>query len=130
MEPKQPDLTVLNLGAGVQSTCLYLMAVNGETKSRPDVAIFADTEWEPPEVYQHLERLKRHGNIPIHIVSRGNLRDDMLKQLDKWRNNKGKWGHVGQPPFFVKVSDEESEAKGMPPDRGGTLWRECTLEYR
>ena len=38
----------LSLGAGVQSTVLALMAERGDHGlSKPDVAIFADTGWEP-----------------------------------------------------------------------------------
>jgi hypothetical protein len=36
---------ILNLGAGVQSTCLYLMSMAGEPPR--DYAIFADTGEEP-----------------------------------------------------------------------------------
>jgi len=46
----------LSLGAGVQSTVLALMAERGEYGlPKPDVAVFADTGWEPPEVYEHLD---------------------------------------------------------------------------
>src|SRR5205814_10359044 len=40
---------ILSLGAGVQSTALALMAVQGELPGfrRPVAAIFADTGWEP-----------------------------------------------------------------------------------
>lgn len=36
-------LTVLSLGAGVQSTALALMAAKGRITPMPDCAIFADT---------------------------------------------------------------------------------------
>jgi len=57
---------VLNLGAGVQSTTLYLMSMSGEV--RPfDVAIFADTGEEPQAVYKHLEWLQSlKGSQPRH----------------------------------------------------------------
>ena len=48
----------LSLGAGVQSTVLALMAERGEYGlPKPDVAVFADTGWEPPSVYEHLDWL-------------------------------------------------------------------------
>ena len=50
------ELTILSLGAGVQSTCLALMAAKGEVTPMPDAAIFADTH-EPKEVYEHLDWL-------------------------------------------------------------------------
>lgn len=40
---------VLNLGAGTQSSVIYLMMCRGELPPA-DVAIFADTQWEPKEV--------------------------------------------------------------------------------
>ena len=43
---------ILNLGAGVQSTALYLMAIDGEVQ-KFDYAIFADTQDEPADVYKH-----------------------------------------------------------------------------
>lgn len=73
-------ITVLSLGAGVQSTTLALMAVEG-VLPKPDAAIFADTGWEPKRVYDHLNRLGKaldEAGIPLHRVSRGNLRDDVL----------------------------------------------------
>ena len=45
---------ILNLGAGVQSTALYLMSLDGEVQ-KFDAAIFADTQEEPEDVYRHLE---------------------------------------------------------------------------
>jgi hypothetical protein len=45
---------ILNLGAGIQSTTLYLMDMDGELEYNFDYAIFADTGDEPHEVYKHL----------------------------------------------------------------------------
>lgn len=70
---------VLALGAGVQSSTLALMAVGGE--ERFDAAIFADTQWEPPAVYRHLEwlTLQLAGvGIPVYRETRGSLRADAL----------------------------------------------------
>ena len=51
-------LRVLSLGAGVQSACLALMADTGMMEPPPDLAIFADTSWEPPHIYTHLNWLE------------------------------------------------------------------------
>lgn len=58
MTTPQPDrpLRVLSLGAGVQSTTVLLMSLAGEIEPF-DVAVFADTQAEPAEVYTHLEKL-------------------------------------------------------------------------
>src|SRR5690606_33579649 len=58
-EARTPDLRVISLGAGVQSTTLILMAARGEFDVMPDCAIFADTQWEPKAVYEHLDWLER-----------------------------------------------------------------------
>lgn len=67
-----PDpLRVLALGAGVQSSTLLLMACEGELEAL-DVAIFADTGWEPPAVYAWLESTlepaAQRAGIPLVIV--------------------------------------------------------------
>ena len=55
---------ILNLGAGVQSTTVYLMYVRGEIQPGMECAIFADTGEEPASEYAHLdapENIKRNG---------------------------------------------------------------------
>ena len=73
-------LRVLSLGAGVQSTTLARMATHGEIGPMPDCAIFSDTGWEPTAVYEHLAWLMSPHvlTFPIHIVSAGNIRDDLI----------------------------------------------------
>ena len=71
---------ILSLGAGVQSTAIALMSIDGHLP-RMDCAIFADTGWEPAGVYEHLGRLtdelSKHG-VPVHLVSNGDIRADAL----------------------------------------------------
>ena len=70
---------VLSLGAGTQSTVLALMAEQGyDGIPRPDFAIFADTGWEPPAVYEHLEWLKSQLSYEVVTVSSGNIKDNVL----------------------------------------------------
>ncbi len=76
-----PILRVLSLGAGVQSTTVLLMALRGKFHEKLDCAIFADTGWEPKAVYNHLGWLTdqaAQGGIPIHQVTAGNLRQELL----------------------------------------------------
>ena len=58
---------ILNLGAGVQSTAVYLLACDVKLwgPNLLDFAIFADTGEEPEAVYKHLAWLKSIGDIPI-----------------------------------------------------------------
>ena len=68
---------IISLGAGVQSTVMLLMACEGILTPRPAAAIFADTGWEPSDVYQHLDWLETVSDIPIIRTSNGrNLYDD------------------------------------------------------
>lgn len=144
-------LRVLNLGAGVQSTTLALKAAHGEIGPMPDCAIFADTGWEPPAVYEHL-RWMMSGNVlpyPVHVVSVGNLRNDLL--------TRGAGGRFVTVPWFLRrrveagttVSvyeggddglfdeDEESEARVVGSRtldrdevRDGIGRRQCTSHYK
>jgi DNA (cytosine-5)-methyltransferase 1 len=80
--PKPPDttrttLTVLSLGAGVQSSTLLMMS-ELEELPRLDFAVFADTGWEPQTVYDNLDWLERNTTIPIVRVNNGTLLDNPL----------------------------------------------------
>ncbi|MGZ2991111.1 hypothetical protein AAER26_00050, partial [Pseudomonas aeruginosa] len=57
-----------------------LMAAHGEIGPMPDCAIFADTGWEPKAVYEHLAWLRSPNVLPfpVHIVSAGDLRADLI----------------------------------------------------
>lgn len=71
----EPRLRVISLGAGVQSTTMALMAAHGEVGPMPDCAIFADTQDEPCEVYEHLRWLMSPNVLPfpIHVITAGKL---------------------------------------------------------
>ena len=71
-------LTVISLGGGVQSTVMALMAGEGAFDRVPDCAIFADTKWEPPSIYAHLEWLGSQLRFPLYVVDNGrSLREDV-----------------------------------------------------
>ena len=81
-----PDIRIISLGAGVQSTVMAMMAGTGELGPMPDCAIFADTGYEPQEVYDHLEWLEKQLPFPTYIVKAkpgsirtptGNIKQDM-----------------------------------------------------
>ena len=64
-------LQVLSFGAGVQSTSMFLMSVNGYL-SKVDHVIFADTGFEPDYVYA-----VKKGMRLLTIT------DDMVRQMKK-----------------------------------------------
>jgi hypothetical protein len=106
------DLTLLSLGAGVQSTTLALLAAEGALP-KPDGAIFADTGWEPRAVYEHLDRLEvvlDAAGVPLYRVSAGNLRDDAIDPDHRYAS----------VPYFVRNPDG-SDGMGR---------RQCTSEYK
>ena len=107
------DLTILNLGAGVQSTVVYLMALRGEIKI--DCAIFSDLGEEPQAVYSHLEWLKSLNGPQIHTTSIGRLGDHLLAG----QNSTGQ--RYASIPAFTAA--EEGGAAGR-------VRRQCTAEYK
>jgi hypothetical protein len=114
---KQP-LQVLSLGAGVQSSCVFLMSCCGDLP-KLDAAIFADTQWEPWWVYKSLEMLRTAGEragIPLYIRSKGNLREHTLDRFVLGSNG----GRYATMPLFTL---DENGHKGM-------LRRQCTREYK
>ena len=117
------SLKILSLGAGVQSSTVLLMSCIGELP-KLDAAVFADTQWEPRRVYEHLAYLEQvAGNygIPIHRVSAGNLRVDAInsrmRKDDYEKIEGGRWASL---PLFTKNADGTT----------GKIKRQCTKEYK
>jgi len=111
-------LKILNLGAGVQSSCVLLMSAMG-VLPRVDYAIFADTQWEPREVYEHLDWLETQANgIPIRRVTAGNLREAALNGTPK-KTKEGK--HYISLPIYTLGPNGE---------RGMVDQRQCTKDYK
>lgn len=107
-----PDLRLLSLGAGVQSTTIALMAAEG-IQPGLDGAIFADTGWEPKAVYDHLDKLDKvlaDAGIPLYRVGNGNIRENILDPTRRFASI----------PYFIRNPDG---SKGM-----GR--RQCTNEYK
>ena len=111
---------ILSLGAGVQSTVVFLMSCRGELP-RLDCAIFADVGWEPKAVYDHLEWLKKKASIaeiPIHVVTAGNIKQDALES--QVRGTKGSGYRWASMPYRTV------DIKG----KQGMIRRQCTSEYK
>jgi hypothetical protein len=101
---------IISLGAGVQSSTMALMAAHGEITPMPDCAIFADTGAEPKGVYKWLDILEWELPFPVHRVSAGNLRDNLLST---------ELGRSASIPAFTKFSGST-----------GMTRRQCTREYK
>ena len=104
-------IRVLNLGAGVQSSAILLMACAGELP-RPDVAIFADTGEEPASVYAWLAQTLRpaaeRAGIPIEVVSAHS------------KSTQDRPTKLGDIPAYVVGKD----GKGAP------IRRQCTRDWK
>lgn len=108
------DITLLSLGAGVQSSTMALMAARGVFGKLPDAAIFADTQWEPPAVYDWLAKLETFLPFPVLRVTRGSLRESVF------RGENATGQRFASIPWFTL---DENGKKGM-----GR--RQCTREYK
>ena len=107
-------INIISLGAGVQSSTMALMAAHGEIMPMPDCAIFADTQWEPPAVYNWLCWLTQQLPFPVYRVTSGNLRQDTLTRS----NSRGK--RFAAVPWFMRLPNGK-QAMGK---------RQCTYDYK
>lgn len=114
-EEAQAEHHILNLGAGVQSTALYLMFMRGELQPPLECAIFADTQEEPAAVYEHLVWLTSLNGPPILNRTRGKLGNDLVLGV----NSTGQ--RFSSIPSFTKADGEKRE---------GRLRRQCSKEYK
>lgn len=107
--------TYLSLGAGVQSTCLLVCSnLDLHGVPRAEVAIFADTQCEPPWVYKQVTALKAWSKIPVEVVTAGNLAQDIVER------------HSGKRARFAAIPAWTLGADGRP----APLRRQCTREYK
>lgn len=110
----------ISLGAGAQSSVLALLLSRSDPRlinlgyPKPDIAIFADTRWEPDYVYRHLEWLESQLAFPVIKVSAGDLKANI-------RSARTVSGHrFVDVPLFTMSNDGK---KGM-------LRRQCTNHYK
>lgn len=99
-------MKIISLGAGVQSSAMFLMSCYGELE-KADAAIFADTQDEPKSVYKYLEWLEQEGEkygIPIYRVTDGSLAEHSINT------------HPLIPLFAGNT--------------GGTIGRSCTKNFK
>lgn len=120
VHPERRDLRYISLGAGTQSSAMYLMSCRGQHGiPRADYAVFADTQDEPEWVYEMLEKLTQLGDIPIITVTHGQISAHVIER------------HAGERSLFAAIPaytiTEEARDAG---EREGILRRQCTREYK
>ena len=111
----KPNLRVLSLGGGVQSSTMAIMADQHVFGEPPDFAVFADTGWEAPETYEMIDWLKQRLSYPVHVVSKSNLRDDLEHGVNST-------GH--------KFPSIPAHTVNMYTNKTGMMRRQCTKEYK
>lgn len=105
-------IRVLSFGAGVQSSTLLRMAIAEEIEPVQH-AIFADTGWEPRPVYEHMQAMRElaeDAGIQFHVVSAGNIRDDVLNPQKRF---------ASMPVHVINIKGQAAMAR-----------RQCTTEYK
>ena len=117
-------LDVLNLGAGVQSSTVLLMSLEGELP-KIDHTIFADTGWEPAAVYRQVDwlaGLATAAGVKVHRVSIGNIKQNALQGQVRGTPGDGqkKGSRWASMPYFVLGPNGER----------GQIRRQCTYEYK
>ena len=125
-------LTVISLGGGVQfpdrsrgqASVKALMASERDYDRTPDCAIFADTLWEPPSVYKHVEWFKVQVRFPLYVVDSlplarhgGRTFREDVKALT---NHSGSRSYVDIPVY----------PKGRNGEINGIGRRQCTANYK
>lgn len=130
------NMRILNLGAGVQSTAVFLMAHEGMIPPI-DHAIFADTQEEPQAVYDHLAWMRTIGQpVPLlHVATAGKLGDDILHETAPSiphadgapykENHRHRFASI---PAFTGIHHDKRE--GRDPCNEGIIRRQCTKEYK
>ena len=107
---KAERVQVLSLGAGLQSSALYLMAAFGDVPA-PSFAVFADTRGEKRDTYQWIWYLaERFGDrVPLIVATVGDLGSDLIRSTSDG-------GRVSNPPLFTAPR--------------GMLIQKCTRDYK
>ena len=105
------DIRYISLGAGVQSSVMALMAARGEIGPMPDFAVFADTQWEPAGVYEHLDWLETQLPFPVYRVTHGDIRAHSLASTETTKYTPGL-------PFYISA------------DKTGVISRHCTTDFK
>lgn len=111
-------LRVLNLGAGVQSSAVLLMACKGELP-KPDVALFADTGEEPASVYNWLRDVLMPAAIEAGIAVETVTHTKTEAWQERWQGDAARAKKLSNVPAFVQ---------GL--DGPGLIRRQCTREWK
>ena len=108
---------VISFGAGVQSTVMAVLAAEGAFGAQPDCAIFADTGWEPPHIYEHLDWIETILPFPVHRTS---FKYDLRERTKSLRSYSDGEGYLDIPVYL----------RGQTRAENGIGARHCTENYK
>lgn len=113
-------VTALSFGAGIQSTALSLMLRDGllPDYNLPDLAVFADTQSDPPNTYATLDWIEELLPFPLVRTSFSNL------EKDTWNSIQGL-----PTPMRNNTPDPRTDLPVFSIG-GGILRRQCTGNYK
>lgn len=97
---------------------MALMAEHGIFGTKPNCAIFADTQAEPQAVYVWLDWLEEQLSFPVYRVTAGNLRKENLRLRTSKRNGQRYW------KVFVPSYTLDGKSKK------GQYRRKCTADFK
>ena len=107
-------LNVLSHGAGVQTSCMVYMAIEGEIE-RPDLIVFADPQWELKATYKYLHKLMdavNRAGIPMMVETAGDIYEDTMRSAQTGER-------APSMPFYTESDGED-----------GIVGRQCTNDYK
>lgn len=110
--------TGLSYGGGTQTRRMLYDAIEGNGPHY-DIVIFADTQREPPEVYEAIERDKvdaQAAGIEFVVTTKGDL--------GAWQEN----GSIHIPLYTMKIGPMDGSYDKA--DREGQLFRTCTDRFK
>ena len=149
MTPKKPELHIVSLSGGKDSTAMLLRMV--EEGMRIDLIIFCDTGLEYPAMYRHLEKLEKDIGRPIiricadhtfeHLLLNHEVRVKINKDVTE-RNHRGyswpgpvnRWGpkelkEIPREKFLAPLREKYDiiEYVGLAADEGYRLERKNNM---
>ena len=95
---------------------MCLLAERGAFGTKPDCAIFADTQWEPQSVYDNIKWLDSQVSFPVVTTGNGrSLKEDVINGIN------------AQGQAWLTLPAYLADPDGQP---AGINWRQCTKNYK
>lgn len=127
-EGKDNIYHVLSFGGGTQSSHLLEAHLRGETSTKYDFIVFADTGAEPEFIHEQVRwwqnRQKEYGDHTPFIITHHNTMEGGLEEM-LFRYLQTDYQRFQMPLFCNQIDEETGEEKP-----GGILRRQCTVDFK